>query len=141
MKKLAMVMAAVVVMAGLVAAADTVSPVTCTFTNTLTEGVNYISAATYYRGASLIFTNCVLLTSSGTTQGLHTCAVQMNWGISTTNNAYSCSIGGGASSNVWNLVMNVPTNWESPNLQMKVWDSFGNTNIYPWKIASTKASM
>jgi hypothetical protein len=88
----------------------------------------------------LVFTNCVLLTAAGGTQGLHTCSVQMNWGLSTTNLAYACSISG-TSSNLWNLTMNVPTNWEAPNIQMKVWDSFGSTNVYPWKLINTKASL
>ena len=142
MKKLVMVMAAVVVAAGMaVAAADAVDPVSITCTNARTDSISYVNATEYYRGATIVWSNCVMLTTGAATQGLNLCAVEMKWGLSTTAQTFNASIGGGASSNVWNLSMTCPTNWEAPYVQLKVTDSNTNSYIYPWMMIHTKASL
>lgn len=125
---------------GSVRAADSVEPASCTFTNSRTTAVSYVNDTEYYRGTSILFTNCVLLTTNGVIQGLDGVTIELKWGTSATNHTFSPSVQV-AADGTWTLATTIPTNWEAPNIQIKITDSLTNSYIYPWRMVHTKASM
>jgi hypothetical protein len=120
--------------------ADAVSPASCTFTNSRTDTLSYVSDTQFYRGSSLLFTNCLILTTGNTTQGLDGVIVELRWGDSSANNCYT-GIVQSAAGGTWYKSITVPTNWEAPNIQLKVTDTNGNSYIYPWRLIHTKAAL
>jgi len=141
MKKLvAVVMLGVSLIAGPVQAADAVEPPMLSFTNARSSTVSYISDTEYYRGTSLLFTNCVLQTTNGAIQGLDGVTIELKWGTTATNHTFVPTVQDAATGK-WFLNMTVPTNWEAPNMQIKVTDANTNSYIYPWRLIHTKASM
>ena len=138
-----MIAAAVALLVGLVVfamAADAVSPQTCTFTSARTDTASYIDATEYYRGSSLLFTNCLILTTGGATQGLDTVTVEMRWGSTASMLCYTGTVQSAAAGTWW-MSFTVPTNYEAPNIQIKVTDSNTNSYIYPWRLVHTKQAM
>lgn len=123
-----------------VLAADSVEPASCTFTNNRNDTISYVTDTEYYRGTSILFTNCVLQTTGTVAQGLSAVTVELKWGTSATNHTYTANVQDAAAGKWW-LSMTIPTNWEAPNIQIKVTDAATNSYIYPWKLVHTKASM
>jgi hypothetical protein len=121
-------------------AADAVEPATCSFTNARDTALSYVNDTEYYRGTSVRFTNCMLQTTGGATQGLDGVTIELKWGTTATNHTFSPTVQS-AAAGTWYLTMSVPTNWEAPNIQIKVTDSGTNSFIYPWRLVHTKASM
>lgn len=129
--------------AGLAKAADAVAPQSTTFTNFRDEGIGYISSTPFYRGTSILLTNCVLFAGADTNsavQGLDGVTVAIEWGTTASSTSFPATV---ISTNLgtWAASFVIPTNWESPYLQVKVTDSATNSYIYPWKLVITKAAL
>lgn len=141
MKKLLSVSVAVLVLIGSVCAGDAVEPAILTgLTNSRSDSVTFYNATEYYRGATLRFTNCVLLVTNSVIQGLDGVTMELKWGTEATNHVFTPTV---TSTNLgkWTLSLTVPTNWASPYIQIKITDALTNSYIYPWRMLHTKASM
>lgn len=123
-----------------VQASDAVEPASCTFTNNRGDTISYVSDVAFYRGTSVLFTNCMLQTTGTATQGLTDVTIQLKWGTETTNQIFAGMVQSAASGTWW-CALTILTNWEAPNIQIKVTDVYTNSYIYPWKLIHTKASM
>ena len=121
-------------------AADAVAAESATFTNSRTDSVSYISSKAYYRGTSLVFTNCRCLTSGGATQGLDSVAIEVKIGNTSSNNIYA-GVVTSASNGLWASSFVVPTNMVDPYIQVKLTDISTNVYIYPWKQMRTQVSL
>ena len=121
-------------------AGDAVSPASCTYTNSRTDTASYVSDTEYYRGSTLLFTNCLILTTGGATQGLDGVTVEMRWGSTAASLCYTGTVQSAAAGTWW-YSFTVPTNYEAPNIQIKVTDSNTNSYIYPWRLVHTKLAM
>ncbi len=119
---------------------DVVLPAQCAFTNNRADGVMYVSDAEFYKGATILFTNCMLQTTGTSTQGLTGVTVEMKWGSTSSSNCYTGTTQVAASGTWW-LSITAPTNWDAPNIQVKVTDSVTNSYIYPWKLIHLKTPM
>jgi hypothetical protein len=128
-------------LANALAGDGTVEPASCTFTNYRGEGVKYIDSDAFYKGATLRCTNCQLYASTDTTtvQNLSNVTIQVQVGIETTNHTFTGTMS--STLGLWTCSFTVPTNWDAPNLEVKITDSLTNSYIYPWKIISTKDAM
>jgi hypothetical protein len=106
------------------------------------EGLSYINATEYYRGTTLLLTNCTLYAGSttNTPQGLSNVTIQCKFGLPATNITFAGTVAN-ASAGTWWASFTVPTNWESPFLQVQITDENTNTFIYPWKMLHTKAGL
>ena len=145
MKRMRLMMASAVValVVGLVVfafAGDAVTPATCTFTSARTDTQSYVSDTEYYRGSSLLLTNCLILTTGGATQGLDAVTVEVRWGSTASMLCYTGTVQSAAAGTWW-MSFTVPTNYEAPNIQIKVTDSNTNSYIYPWRLVHTKQAM
>lgn len=140
-----MTVAAMLLTIGVSRADSQVAVPSCTFTAYRGEGANYVSSDEFYRGESLLFTNCVLGLGSDSTagwQGLTNVTVVISVGTTSTNNDYTATVVTGIATNTWFYKFTAfPTNWEAPNIQIKITDSGTNSYIYPWKLIHTKQSM
>jgi hypothetical protein len=144
-RNMAMVAAAAVGLfaVGAVIAADAVEPAQATVVSVRDEGVAYINSTEYYRGTTLLLTNCAVY--SGTTtntarQGLDGVSIELKWGSASTNATFAGTVQ--STNGLWWASFTIPTNWEAPNLQIKLTDSVStNVYIYPWKLVHTKAGM
>lgn len=120
-------------------AADSVSPATCTFTNFRGEAIAQAGALSYYKGSTVLFTNCIVY-SGGTTsagvQGLDGVEVQVTIGTVASSVIGTGTVGSAAGGSWW-YSTTVPTNYINPYLQIKVTDGSGNSYIYPWKVLAT----
>jgi hypothetical protein len=136
------VMAVVAGVIGLATAGDAVEPAKGAVVCVRDEGVAYINATEYYRGTTLLLTNCVVYsgTTTNTPQGLSNVTVTCKFGLSTTNVTFSGTVASAAAGTWW-ASFSVPTNWEAPYLQVQITDENTNTFIYPWKMVRTKAGM
>lgn len=144
MKRTRLVMvAAIALLVGMVwfaVAGDAVSPATCTFTSARTDTASYVADTEYYRGSNLLFTNCQILTVGGATQGLDAVTVEMRWGSTASSVCYTGTVQS-AVNGTWWMSFSVPTNYEAPNIQIKVTDVNSNSYIYPWRLVHTKQAM
>jgi hypothetical protein len=147
MRRILMIAVAGLMLAiGIAAGDSTVQPVSVTVTNTRGDVAGtLVSGTTYYRGQTLVFTNCVPYTggtTSSAAQGLTNVTVLVNIGDGATSNTYTGAVNTAVSPNVWNLtITSFPTNWSSPYMQLKLTDSGNNSYIYPWLSIQTKAAM
>jgi len=123
-----------------VARADSVDPATITCTNNRNDTLTYLSDAIYFKGASLLWTNCSLQTTGTVAQGLSGVTIQMKWGSASSNVTFSPVV---TSTNLgkWSLNMTVPTNWDQPAIQIKITDAQTNSFIYPWRLIHVKDAM
>ena len=121
-------------------AADAVEGAQCSFTNNRGDSVSYVSSTEFYRGSTILFTNCMFQTTGTATQGLDGVTIEMRWGTAGSNNAYT-GTAQVAASGTWWLSFTMPTNWEDPFIQMKLTDSNTNSYIYPWKKILSKAAL
>jgi len=133
---------AVLVLAMVAAAAiasDAVEPASCAITNSRTDGVSY-APGQFYRGTTLLLTNCAVQTTGTVVQGLSGVTIDLNWGTAATSHHFS---GTAQVTNLgtWWASFTVPTNWEAPYLQVKLTDTSTNVYIYPWRMFSTAAAM
>ena len=113
-------------------AADAVEPASVTFTNVRTEAVAQVDAGTLYRGATLVFTNCVLCTTNASTvQGLSAVTVQVSAGNLSTNIDYSATVVDAAAGK-WSCTVVIP-DLSAWTMQVKVTDANTNSFIYPSK--------
>jgi hypothetical protein len=140
---LGLILAAVCGVVAVVRAADAVEPASATVVCLRDEGVAYINATEYYRGTTILFTNCILYagtTTASARQGLDAVTIECKWGVSGTNHTFAGTVQS-ATGGLWWASFNAPTNWESPFLQVKITDSLTNNYIYPWKMIHTKSSL
>lgn len=140
MKRILILAAVLAGIFGLARAADSVEPATLCATNNRGDNATYYTDAIFYKGASLLFTNCVLQTTGTVVQGLSDVSIQLKWGNATSNQVFTPSV---TSTNLgkWTLNMTVPTNWDMPSIQIKITDSQTNSFIYPWRLVHVKAAM
>ena len=137
-----------VVLVGLLAvwparAADSVEPATCTITNKRSEAESGISG-TYFKGCSLLFTNCQLYasTTTNTVQGLDGVTVLATISDGTTSTSVVASAISEAGGTYWFKVANLSTNFSNQgNVQIKVTDGGGSSYIYPWKALNMRAPL
>ena len=135
MKRVVMLIALLVV-ANLSLAGDTVSPISVTFTNYRGQAVETItSAGTLYQGTTLRLTNCAAMsstTATNTIQGLDAVTVQCAVGNTSTSITYTASVTS-TNGGTWSCDIVVPTNISSFSVQVKLTDSLTNSYIYPNK--------
>ena len=98
----------------------------------------------FYKGASLLLTNCVLYsgTSTSSVQDLTSCTITVKVGTTTT--AYVTTNGTiqAAASGTWWTKFTVPTNVEnSAILQVTIYDASGNSYTYNWKVIPVRSSL
>jgi len=135
--------AAAFALAGFVCSArsgDTVEPQTVTATWVRGVGGAVNSSLVPYRGTTLVFTNCVLCTSSSTNiQGLQDVTVALRVGNSTTNLPYTATVLS-TNAGTWFCSITVPE-LSQFEVQIKITDAATNVYIYPSKAMSTQESM
>lgn len=128
---------------GHVMADDSVEPSSCTTTNYRGEAQGYVAAGSYYEGASLLFTNCVLYSGGSTSspvQGLAGVTIQIRVGSAITNTLYSGTVQDAAAGK-WFATVTVPSNMSPAFVQVKIIDASTNSYIYPWKMVNTMAPL
>lgn len=145
MKRMMMMVAglAMIIVAAVAVASDAVEPASASFNCLREEGEAYISGVQYYRGTSILLTNCVLYagaTTNSARQGLTDVTIDLNWGTAASNIHYTGTVIA-ATAGTWWASFTIPTNWEAPFLQVKITDVNTNVYIYPWKLISTKGSL
>jgi hypothetical protein len=132
------------VLVGNVAAADAVEPATNSFAWTRGDGQQESAGEqVYYRGTTLLFTNCVLhsgMSAPGPTQGLAGVSIELRVGSTASNVAYAAT-GSGTNDGRWWCSVTVPSNAANPYLQLKITDSNTNSYIYPWKVLKTAPAL
>lgn len=119
---------------------DVVTPAQTTFTNNRSDNVTSIDGEEYYKGTSLLFTNCVLQTTGTNRQGLANVTVELKIGQGTNSTCYTGAVQV-AAQGTWAKQITVPTNYPNPYLQIKITDSQGTSYIYPWKLLTVKSAM
>jgi hypothetical protein len=123
-------------------AADAVQPESVTMVNVRGEAQATVSQLEFYRGSSLVFTNCLLYSGTSTNtalQGLTGVAVELRIGTVEDSTAYAGLVT--STSGVWSAVVTVPTNLASAFVQVKITDANTNTFIYPWKTLYTRTPL
>ncbi len=117
-------------------------PASATVTNLREEAESYVSQCEFYRGAPILLTNCIALAGPLTNsprQDLTGLTMTVSIGTTSTNMTFAATAAN-ATSGTWWARFNVPTNWESPKLQLKLTNST-DVFIYPWKILKTKSPL
>jgi hypothetical protein len=124
-------------------AGDAVAPAAVTFTNFRGEAENRIAETSFYRGTSLMFTNCVLYAGTSTNsalQGLDDVDIEVKIGNTSTSITYVAT-GSDTNNGLWWCSITVPTNITYPYVQVKLTDENTNSYIYPLKTINTKAQL
>jgi len=123
-------------------ATDSVAPETVAFNSVRSEAQASISPTEFYRGSSLLMTNCVLYAGTSTNalrQGLVGVEIEVRVGTAEDNTAYT---GNAASTNGdWYCTVTVPTNMLSGFVQVKLTDGGTNVYYYPWKTFATRSPL
>lgn len=117
--------------------ADSVTPESCTVTNLRSEAQGKVGAGDYYRGTTLLLTNCLMYSGTSTNsgrQGLSGVTIEVRVGDTDTNVAYTANVAN--TNGEWSCSIAVP-NLQSAWLQVKITDGSGNVYIYPWKTLTT----
>jgi hypothetical protein len=142
MKRTALILVAIAaIVVSAAADGDAVQPATLTFTNYRGEAEAQAGSVSYYRGTTILLTNCYL--SSGTTtaaapQGLSNVVIEARIGTTTSSTAYTGTVAN-ATGGTWWVSAQVPTNRSVQYLQIKITDTNANSYIYPHKVLGTKA--
>lgn len=115
--------------------ADAVEPASIGVTNVRDEVVGYASTTTFYSGATLRLTNCVMYAGTSTNaavQGLDGVTIDVSIGNTSSNVDY---VGSVVVTNLgtWWCDVVLPTWTQNPYLQVKITDTETNVYIYPWK--------
>jgi hypothetical protein len=104
-----------------------------------------VSGGPFYKGVTLLLTNCVLYAGATTNLGvqdLTSCSITCKVGSVTT--AYVTSAGtvqSAAAGTFW-VSFTVPTNLDNAAiLQVTVYDNAGNSYTYPWKNISIRSAL
>jgi len=124
-------------------AADAVVPAMLTITNVRDEAMGYANDVSFFEGATLRLTNCVMYAGSSTNsarQALNSITIQ----VTTVNSSTSHTYAGSAqveTNGTWSCDAIVPTNSGQLYLQVKITDVNTNVFIYPWKILNHKAAL
>lgn len=117
-------------------AADTVAPAQTSMTNKRDDYVSAISG-TYYRGTSLLFTNCLMYAGTGgtgTVQGLNGVTIDVTVSDGTTSSNFQASAISTNLGTYW-FSLNLSTSYvNQANVQVKITDDGGTSYIYPWKV-------
>lgn len=130
-----------------VAVDDAVTPASTTYDSIRGEAVTSIAGGSFYRGTTLIFTNCMCFsdTAGVVTQGLSNVTVTLTVGNGTTSTDHTATCydeSGDGTTNVFWVSFTVPTNiTSSMSVQTKITDANTNIFIYPWKVLQHKASL
>jgi hypothetical protein len=122
---------------------DSISPASVSYTSLRDEGNAYISSVSYYRGQSILLTNCVLYSGTSTStpvQGLSGVTVKLKWGTSASSSNIAATVQSTNAGTFWAKFM-VPTNWEAPFLEVTITNAAGEAYTYPWKLVNTKAGL
>ena len=137
---MALVLLVAVILSVSAQAGSSVSPAICSITNFRGEASAQAGSIPFFRGASILFTNCVVYSGGSTSsaiQQLSNVTVQVSIG-----QLGSAVVGTGtvasASGGSWWFTTTVPTNYSNPFLQVKLTDDAGNSFIYPWKTLATQ---
>jgi hypothetical protein len=109
-----------------------VAPQNCTFTVTRGEAVAAVSG-TYYKGATLLATNCIALVSAGVTQDLTNVDIDVTISDTITSTNFAGTVQVAASGTFWFACSLTNAFLNQANIQVKLTDSGGNSYIYPWK--------
>lgn len=143
MRKSICVLAYVIAVVSVAIAGDAVEPASTAVTNARNEAIVAIPG-NYYRGDSLLLTNCWCYSDGGTTtQGLNNVTVEVTLGNSITNNDYTATVYAiGGVTSYWYVASVVPTGITSTmNLQVTLTDENTNSFTYPWKIVQHRAKL
>lgn len=117
-------------------------PQSCTVTNLRDEADSYVNTYEYYRGKTLLLTNCVAYSGTSTSsavQNLTNLTLQLKIGLETTNHTFSATAQN-ATAGTWSASFTMPTNWTTPNMWFLLTDTSTNVYIYPLKKIRTRAS-
>lgn len=126
---------------------DAVTPASTTYDSIRGEAVTTIAGGSFYRGTTLIFTNCMTFTDTSgvVTQGLANVTVTVTVGNGTTSTDYTANCydeGGDGTTNVFWVTFTVPTNiTSSMSVQTTLTDANTNIFVYPWKVLQHKATL
>jgi hypothetical protein len=140
-----LVVAAAVAAVGAARAADAVQPAMVTVTNWRSDTISAVSAVTYYEGATLRFTNCVVYATgsdtNGTIQGLEDVDVDLTIGTTSTSHVYQATVDD-VDDGTWSANITVPSWTGQLYMQLKLTDAVStNSFIYPWKTISKQAPL
>lgn len=121
--------------------ADDVAPATAEFDCKRNSTQGAISG-TYYRGTTLLFTNCQAFSDAGgiVTQGLDGVTVTFQVGDTSASAGYTGTVSD-ATSGMFHCQITVPTNTSAAYVQVTLTDTNAVSYIYPWKTLSHKASL
>lgn len=120
------------------AAGDVVSPASLAMTHLRDEGTKTASSTVYWRGDSLLLTNCIVYngtTTNAAVQGLSNVVVTIEVG-NTTSTTYTGTVHSVTGGLYWALIT-TPTNG-SVYMQTTLTDENTNTYTYGWKTLSVK---
>jgi hypothetical protein len=122
--------------------APALDPQSCTITNLRDEADSYISTYEFYRGQTLLLTNCIAYagtSATGTVQNLTNLTLTVKIGTETTNVSFSATAQV-YTAGTWTASFTLPTNWVAPNLWFQLTDTATNVYVYPLKKIRTRAS-
>ena len=132
MKKRLSILAAMLLMAG-GAIAQSVNPINVAITNRTTDTVAAISTQTFCAGTSILFTNCVFLSTTGTVLPLSGVSVSLKIGTFQASDSYTGTVNA-ASSNWWALARVPATLNDRETCYVQVTRTDGtNYVVYPLK--------
>ena len=143
MKRTVTLIGLVTMICGMALAGDGVAPASTNIINRRTDtGTGSISSTVFYKGSTLLFTNCYMFTASGATQGLDEVVVDINIGNTSSNVAYTGNVYVVSSvTNKWWRSVEIPDITGTMSVQIKVTDANTNIYIYPWQNLAVKSSL
>lgn len=118
-----------------------VAPATCTFTNLREQATLSGGAATYTRGDTLLFTNCVVCSdTTGTVQQLSNVTVTIAVGNTDAATIYTATVQN-AAAGTWTKSITVPTSG-TVYVETRLVDESTNTYTYSgWKLLSVQSDL
>ncbi len=122
---------------------DVIESVTNYIVNARTDSGTGNIGGSYYKGSTLLLTNCYAIAAGGTTQGLDGVTIDISVGNTATNTDYTGRVYTvSTSTNRWWQTITIPSNVSGTMyLQVKLTDAYTNSYIYPWKMITFKDAM
>jgi hypothetical protein len=125
-------------------ATDTVSPAQSSPTFARSESYASVSGGPFYKGATLLLTNCFCSSGTGLspTQGLSGVICEIKVGNATTTWLTTTGTVQSAASGTFWVSFVIPTNADnSCILQLKLTDAATNSYVYPWKTIPVRSAL
>ncbi len=131
-------------LAGVAQATDTVAPAESSPIFTRSELYASVTNGPFYKGATLMLTNCFC--SAGvdthTTQGLSSVTCELKIGSATATWLTTTGTVQSAAAGTFWVSFTVPTNADNSALmQLKITDAATNSYIYPWKTIPVRSAL